>query len=269
MNFENIFHIILNLFALKVYNFRVNIYFVIFFQCCINFFTVFIIFFKYNPFKSKIIFFNLINYYQILAPAIVQYFVTFRAVKMRKIQMSVEKDLQLKFLYNECEKNFVIRFFVVVSIRLLKILTAFGNYQYAEFHMQVMFPEIIYASNELLFVYYVELLTDYLEYINYKVKFMRSKKDLKEIRNFISKIFQTKNKIQKRFSIDVLTSLCYTFFLVIIAFYWVLIRIIYNQLKRFEQQSTFFHFFEPIFVYWTLFSRCEKFHKMVRYFDHF
>jgi hypothetical protein len=36
-------------------------------------------------------------------------------------------------------------------------------------------------------------------------------------------------------------------------------RIVFNHLKYLHQWGTFFHFFEPFYIYWVLFSTCEKF----------
>jgi hypothetical protein len=41
-------------------------------------------------------------------------------------------------------------------------------------------------------------------------------------------------------------------------------RLIFNYLKYFFHYATFLHFLVPIFMYWTIFSKCEQFYRKVR-----
>jgi hypothetical protein len=131
------------------------------------------------------------------------------------------------------------------------------------FNSHTAFPELIYSSNDLMFVYYVDSLIEYLDFINWKAQMMRTQRDMIIIKRRICEVFFYKRKILERYSIDILITVTYNFGLTIIALYWVIMRLIFRNLEKFSDYATFLHFPEPVFIYWILFSTCEKFYTKV------
>jgi preprotein translocase subunit SecE len=210
--------------------------------------------------------YDVIQVYQSMVPTLLQNYLVYRAFSMRTLQKEIEADLQPKFTqkFHKCELNFFFRLSLVVSARALKYICS-RTLDNVIFHAQGTFAEFIYCSNDLMFVYYIELLIEYLEFIDLKVQMVRSKRDMRSVKHEIVKVFWTKRKIEKRYSFGVLLTVTFHFLITIISFYWSLMRLIFNHLKKINQIATFLHFIVPFVIYWLMFSRCEMFMSKVRW----
>lgn len=208
------------------------------------------------------------NVYQMWLPFLIQNLLIFRTFKRRKKQEKIWMELRPKFTQKAdiCEKRFLIRVLIIFIIRMLKLSFVNGPH-YFVFNMQTFFSELIYSSNDLMFVYYVELMIEYLDYIDRRIDMMRSYKELRAIRREILDVFRVKRKIEKIYSINILITLSYNFGLNIISFYWILMRLIFNHYNTIYEFASFFHLLEPIFMQWTICTVCEKFYKKVKIFS--
>ncbi|CAG9809597.1 unnamed protein product [Chironomus riparius] len=203
--------------------------------------------------------------YQSIFPFIIQNFLILKAFLMRNKQKNLAQKLKPKFTQKlgNCEKKFLIRMSFIIIVRIIKYGMA-SNQSNVIFHSQTAFPELIYSSNDLMFVYYVELLIEYLNYINHKIQMIRTQNDMKIVKREIFEVFVLKAKILDRYSIDIFITIFFHFLLTIISFYWVIMRLIFNYLKYFRQFGTFLHFLVPFFMFWTIFSKCEEFYKKIK-----
>lgn len=228
----------------------------------INIYTSFCYTIKNNWFVGHGIY-NILGIIQTVPPFFIQNFLIVRAFTMRNKQFEILRELKLNLATNsdKFEKIFLLRVLYIVVVRMLKYAsTPYINY--IVFNSQTAFPELIYSCNDLMFVYYVELMTETLEFIK-KATLMKLTEDAQIIHGKIRKIFYIKRKIMLRYSVDLLLTLTYNFILTIITFYWLLMRIIFNHLSRIDELASFLHFFEPCFMFWILCSRCELFHRKV------
>ncbi|KAG5673115.1 hypothetical protein PVAND_003189 [Polypedilum vanderplanki] len=203
--------------------------------------------------------------YQTQLPFFMQYFIMIRTFKMRSIQKKLMKELIPKFTQkaDECEENFLKRFSLIVLVRCVKFL--FGiRILFVVFNTQTFLGELIYTCNDLMFVYFVELMTENLKFINCKIQMIRTSREVKIITKELIEIFWLKRDIEKRYSTEVFYTVTYNFILNIISFYWVLMRIIFNHLNGLLGWGTFLHFIAPIFMLWIIFSKCEEFQSTLK-----
>jgi len=267
---RKLFCVVTNCLGLNFYDFRVPTILFLILQILINIFNILAIF--YVPFyKSRRSWYrghgiySIIEIYQSIFPYLIQNFLIIRAYKMRNQQKFLSQKLKPKFTQKigKCEKYFLIRVLVIILLRITKFAWAYKDKTNIIFNSHTTFPELIYSSNDLMFVYYVELLIEYLDFINHKIQMMRTKNDFKIIKREIFEVFVLKRKILDRYSIDIFITIVFHFLVLIISFYWVIMRLYFSLLKRFVDYTTFLHFIEPIFIYWILFSKCEKFYTKV------
>lgn len=270
MNSLKTFYVTTNLLGLNFHKLKVSIYIILIFQSLVQLVGLYSVF--YFPFFQSIKvwyrgngIYSVTQIYQSIFPFLIQNFMIIRALIMRNQQKFLSLKLRPKFTqkYGKCEKSFLKRISFIILIRIAKHFFII-SYDSIVFYSQTTFAELIYSSNDLMFVYYVELLIEYLDFIKHKVEMIRTKNDFKIIKMELLEVFKLKRKILDRYSIDIFITIFYHFILMIISFYWVIMRLIFNHLKKFYQFATFLHFPEPIFVYYILFSSCESFYRKLK-----
>ena len=269
MKVYEIFCIVSNCLGLNFYDFKAPIILFLlfhFFAQSLNIFSVFYYPYYMAPesWYSGHGIYSVTQIYQSILPFLMQNFFVIRAFLLRNGQKYLSEKLRPNFTQKigKCEKNFLIRVFFIIFVRGTKYLWVPDEHS-GIFNSHTAFPELICSSNDLMFIYYVELLIEYLEFINCKAQMMRTQKDMIIIKRRMCEIFSLKRKILERYSIDILITVSYNFVLTIISLYWVIMRLIFRDLEHFADYATFLHFLEPMFIYWILFSRCEKFYAKV------
>ena len=269
MKVRNIFSIVTNFIGLNFCELKAPIVTIIGFQIFMQIFNILAIFYvpyfhsKYSWYSGHGVY-SILQIYQSILPYAIQNFVILNSFMKRNQQKYLSQKLKPKFTQKleKCEKGFLIRVTIIILIRIAKF--SWGhNKNNAIFNSHTAFPELIYSSNDLMFVYYVELLIEYLDHINHKIQMIRTQNDLKIIKGEILEAFQLKRKILERYSVDIFITIVFHFLLMIVAFYWMIMRAIFGRLRKFFEFATFLHFIEPIFVFWIVFSRCEKFNQKV------
>lgn len=166
---------------------------------------------------------------------------------------------------NELEKRFLCRVLLIVLIRLLKYAWDFRNKFTLVFTSQATVTELIYTSNDFIFIYALESLIEHLKLINNDAKNARSGNDLKFLKQEICHVFSMKRKLMKRYGLDIFITVTYNFILLVIALYWTLMRVYFNLLIKFEHYWTFTNILGPCYMLWIIFSKCEEFTSTVRF----
>lgn len=163
-------------------------------------------------------------------PYFIQLLILYRTIRMRKLQRKLSDKLKVKFTQelHKNEKRFLLRVGLVILVRMIKIYCG-QKRSYYLYNLRVSVFELIYTCNDFLFVYYVEMLNEYLEYIDLKIQMLRSRGGLYQIRRDLVEVFWIKRDLEKRYSVDLCFTIGYNFILNILSFYWVLVRIIFNH----------------------------------------
>lgn len=261
---QKIFHLFTHFLGVNFSAFSLKTY--VGFFIAINAFNIYLSF--YIPIKqnwfNKLSIYIIMNSYQMHFPFFIQNFIIFRAYLLKEKQRKILVQLIPKFpqKVGKCERNYLLRILFILTVRILKLACSsnIGGYIWM---LQTFICELIYSGNDLMFVYYVELMVEFLDYINQKILTMRTYEDLKGIRRDIIHIFKMKRKIQKRYSVDLFVTITYNFVLNITSFYWILMRAIFHHLEKLNEIVTFSYLLVPVFVMWIICYQCESFIKKV------
>lgn len=198
MPVRKVFCAVTNCLGLNFYDFRVSVVGFIVFQALVQFVTVCAVFYyplfisTYSWYSGHGIY-SITNIYQSILPFFIQNFLIFKAYFMRSQQKELESILRPKLEQDmgKCEMYFLLRFLTIISIRAIKFIWG-RDRNNTVFNFHTAFPELIYSSNDLMFVYYVERLIEYLDYINCRV---RMTSDLRIIKSEICQVFYIKRRI--------------------------------------------------------------------------
>lgn len=270
MTVHKIFRIITNYLGLNFYEFELKFSKFIAFHILVLLYNLFVIFYC-TYFMTRGLWytgygiFSIIQIYQCIVPLLMQYLTIFRALLMRNQHKKLMKKIKESLMQNEngkCEINFLLKVLFIISLRIIKLIWA-RDKNNTVFNSQGVFTELTYCSNDLMFVYHVDILIEHLEKVDQQIKVLRTRRNMKIIKHEICKVFLIKRDILQRYSIDIFTTILFNFVLLIICFYWLIMRVIFNHLQTFIEFATFLHFQVSVFIYWTLFSKCEKFHSKV------
>lgn len=204
---------------------------------------------------------------QTIFPLFLQGFVVFRSFKMRNLQKEIAARLTSRSKQNgtKCEGNFLKRITFVIIVRIIKHLMDIRivNMRHQTQHA---IAELIYASNDFMFAYFVEQLTEHVDHINRKLLVAQTMNDVRKVKNDIFEVLIIKRQILKRYSADLFATISVNFYFFVLSFYWVISRLVFGHLKSLADTNTFFYFFVPSLEYWTVFSACTKFYKKVKKF---
>lgn len=266
---RNIFIFITNLFGVSFYPQKLPLSVFLIFLILINMKIFYLSF--YYPVKrgwlSEQGIYSAISILQSCFPILIHSIVIVQAWRLKEIQKNLWFQLQSKFTQKrgKCERKFIFRVLFIIIIRILKLICC-SKLNCFVFNLQTPFSELIYSSSELMFIFFLELLVEYLDFIDKRIFMMRSYKDFRVIRHEIVNVFHIKIKIEKRFSVGLLITMSYNFLLNIFSFFFILKRIVFGRLKTLEDKSTFLHLIIPMFMFCSICFACEKFYNKVKNF---
>lgn len=237
------FHFVTNLLGLNFSCITAPILLVIFVQ------TVFISFGLYVDVYLKVLYYvqevekitiyTMMGFLQIEIFFILQLVFTIRALIYRKYlnQISENVDWKIKLGSVKQERKFFLHVLSIVALRTVRICynTAWPG---VIFMTKTMFAELVVASNDFLFIFFVCLLIKHLKTIKSKIVKLQptSKRKIRAIKKEILENFTTKRKIEKRFSIELGLSITYNYIQLVIALYWIFVRIKFNRLIHWNRK---------------------------------
>jgi hypothetical protein len=174
-----------------------------------------------------------------------QVILVLRAIQMRIFQKTIfGKISQLwseEKKSNEAEKRFIRNFLFIVLIRIMKFVMATGPTK--SFAMKQLFPELLIASSDFLFQFYVTKLTQHVKFIRHRLESIR---ELGRQLGFclgerqqILQNFQIKRDIQKRYSLELFVTIGYNFLQLVICFYFICMRVKFNLLTDPARELSF------------------------------
>lgn len=170
-------------------------------------------------------FYLILKIYQQIFPHLIQIFVNLYNFRKRFALQEIENDIKCLEIFTQQKRirKFLICFIILSVTRFLKIISII-QFSYIVHALSPMFSELVYACNDFIFIYYVELLGDHLKIMP------RCTNNSKEI----SKNFEIMKKMEKFYSIPLLITISYSFGLMVMSFHWTVMRIIFGYLKTYE-----------------------------------
>lgn len=183
-------------------------------------------------------------------------------IKDKKIELNLkvakllEKTSGMKVL----KAKLLCKLLVIISVRALKLLVspAFVNVAYA---LCAMMPELTSSMNDFAFVYFVNCLTESIKQFNFDLSENPETFDLenlKKVEKKLEEMFVINRYICRIFSSRLLFTISFNFVQLIIALYWIFIRIAFNHLGGSNDLATFLYVIQPLLCIYTIFEAAQK-----------
>lgn len=225
MSVHKLFTVVTNLFGLNFYEQKVSLTFVLLFQLAGNIFTLVVIYFAFiigNP-KFKPIF-VVLDFVQLCIPLLMRLTTTIRAARARNFDKNFDDRIKKIYSPSIVETNQA-KFFLVwgMAASMFVFKTSLGVvlrdhvYNFAHF-----VTTILNSSGDMLFVYQMMCLRDHIKSID------TNKCD---IRHEVLQILELQRLIELRFSSHLGFAVSAYFIYIIIALYWLFIRLVFGFLQ--------------------------------------
>lgn len=254
---HEIFYSFLNILGLNYSKSKLSIKFVF----CVKILVIFaqiihhVIAFKKNH-KFKDLYFYLDNY-QAFVPFLMDLIFTYRAIKFEIIE---KNKIPIKIIKID---QFIGITLIILTARAIKIYYCKNNLFDVYQHLSMLFAELTFSCNDLLFATYVNNLA-------YKLKHDSNFKETMVTLNI-------KRSLMQRYSCEIFCTVSYNFGIMILNFYWVFMRISFGKLNKLKGENikiisiliilfyfvldfiTFVYFPQPLLCIWVVYSSCENF----------
>lgn len=131
---------------------------------------------------------------------------------------------------NAAEKRFIRNFLVIVFIRIVKINLASGLTE--SFTKKQMCPELLLASSDFLFQFYITKLIQHVKFIRQNLESGQKFGFCLRERTQILRNFKIKRDIHDRYSLDIFVTIAYNFMQLVIALYFISMRMKFHHLSK-------------------------------------
>lgn len=189
----------------------------------------------------------------------------FDTVYSRMVSSTVHTDL--RFIFN---------FSIIIIVRITKI--SLGRTAWLDYHLETTLSELVLSSSDFLFSYVISLLVENLKNLQYIAKMRLD--SIEEVGRKVLLNFSVKRKLQERWSVELFSNVVYNFVQLIIALYYICMRMIYNHLntveggiKKFNKvnlktlcisdYTTFLYAIQPMVCLWVVFTSYQAYHDEV------
>lgn len=182
--------------------------------------------------------FRLISYLQNELLILLHVLILFRAFFKRKFQKIICDKIyaNTKASNAKVNLNFILQVVVIVIIRIMKGM--FSDEYWIVLNLRLMLSELVLASNDFMFVYFVSSLKENLT--DLKLKLKKNTKSTRTIYNGIFMNLEKKKELQDRYSIDLFVTIFYNFLQLVIDLYYVCMRTIFQGFKNPDGKSFIF-----------------------------
>jgi hypothetical protein len=225
MRVHTIYTVITNLFGLNFFEQKVSVSFVFLLHFLGSFFTAFhICYASYiNNAKLKGIY-VFADFVQLGIPFLIKNFVMYQAMQLKAFDLQFDEKIRKTYQASQVkknERNFLIYLSACIVMSAIRAVLS-STFNSIMYNSCQFVSATINASNDFIFVLQMKCLSDHL-------KFVTSEKwnDKEEI----YKIMEIKYLIHKRFSTILVLNISSYFLSMIIALFWIFIRIAFKFLN--------------------------------------
>lgn len=222
MAVHTIFTVITNLFGLNFYEQKVWLAFVLFLHFVGSFFIAFHILFSayINNLKMKGIY-VFADFVQLGIPFLIKNYLLYQAVRMadfdKRFNEKIEKIYKSSIIKKH-EKNFLMYLLASISMTTVKLALT-HTYNGIMYNSCQVLSALICAGSDFIVVYHLRCLSDHLKFV---AQNMWNNKDE------VYRIIELKHLIHRRFDFNLFLTISSYFLLMIIALFWVFMRIAFG-----------------------------------------
>ena len=225
MSVHTLFIVITNLFGLNFYEQKVSLALVLFLHFVGSFFAAFhILYSSYinnTKFKGIYIF---ADFVQLGIPFLIKNYFLYQAIRMANYDLKFNEKVKKIYdplLVKKNEKKFLIYFLTNVVLTASKLILSrgFNGFMYG---LCQVFSALVCSLSDFLVVFHMRCLSDYIKFVTHKKT--NNKEEIYEI-------IEIKRLVHKRFDRNLFLTISSYFLLMIIALFWIFIRIAFGFLK--------------------------------------
>lgn len=209
---------------------------------------------------------TLLQSIQTFIPISISFYIALDSIKNRKIILNIEvakklrkrkcPDLKLRKL------RLIVRLVILLITRGAKLYLSphFINVAYC---LCTMMPELNASLSDFAFAFYVDSLTSEIKNFNNDLSLIEMNfKTMKEIETKLESFNQTSRGICKLYSKRLMLTIFFNFIQLVIALYWIFIRIAFNHLSDI---ATFLYIVQPLLCIVTVFQSAQHCLHAVKY----
>lgn len=217
-----------NLLGLNFFEQEVSLGFVLFLHLAINVYHLVHHYFAYttnNP-KNKPIY-VFIDFIQLTWPLIIQNFMMIKAIRMRFFDKIFDEKTQQLYDPSQVSRNqkkYFKYLLVCISILIVKVCLA-ANFISLLYNVANIIPTITCSAGDFLFAYHMNCLSDYIK---------QTRESKCDLRQGVLNIIEIQHKIYSRHSMNLALSISAYFILIILALFWIFIRIVFHYFNTIQ-----------------------------------
>jgi hypothetical protein len=225
MSVHTIFTVITNLFGLNFYEQKVSLAFVLFLHLVGSFFTVFhILYASYiNNTKLKGIY-VFADFVQLGIPFLIKTYFMYRAIRMANFDLRFDGEIRKVYEKSQVKQNerkFLVYLSVGVAFTAVKNLLS-KKFTSVMYNSCQILSATVDSASDFIAVFHMRCLSDHMKFVAEKGRWKN--------KELIYKIIELKHLIHKRFDVNLFLTISSYFLLMIIALFWVFMRIAFGFL---------------------------------------
>jgi len=234
MSTRKLFLVATNLLGLNLSRLALPMRWIVASQIFINSFSIYLTWNRIVNWRKISVFFY-IGLYQMVVPILMYVIMTLRTLAFRKEQKEVFDVLDSVPIQNsKKERKFLISLFILIVVRIMKLALA-NDWPNVIYVSTPMFSELMHATNDIMFAYFFDSLSDQLQFASRLL--MKNRDNSQIVGDIIIQNILAKRKIQTKFSIELMITIAYNFLQLSISMYWVVIRLLYGYLNVYTGES--------------------------------
>lgn len=147
---------------------------------------------------------------------------------------------------------------LLVVIRICKIISAVKFLVFVLYMVCPMIPEFVFSTNDFMFSFYVDNLTQKTKIFNENLKLKQlNLKNIQSLRKTLESFKNQSDIITQAYSTRLLITLSHNFGFLIVSLYWIFIRIAFNHFNRIEGFVTFIYIIQPLMCFFMIFKSAQ------------
>jgi hypothetical protein len=200
----------------------------------------------------------ILQFFQTFVPCLISFYLVIDFVWYFKLFLAADSSLkcnQIKGL-----KVKVIVFLLIVTfIRACKIITSLKSFLFVIYGLCSMMPELVASMSDFAFAVYVDNLTHQIKKFNDDLRLQQIDwKVAKEVEKALSEFHQISQDICRVYSSRLFVTLSCNFVQLVIALFWIFIRVAFNHFDRIEGFATFLYIVQPILCFFVVFQAAHQ-----------
>jgi hypothetical protein len=211
------------------------------------------------PFGSPIRIFTILGIFQTYVFAVISFFLACdfqMRGKLLKAQGSSSSRMKWIYLLSVC---------FLMIVRGLKFLSIYEHLTSVLYTSSAIIPELVMTTNDFAYAFLVDSLADQMKMINDELKSAELDiKILEIVEEKIEEQLRISKALNKFFSRRTFVTLCFNYFQLVTSFYWIFIRIVFDNLNSRAGYASILYIFQPIVCILAVFFSVQTYLKQVK-----